>query len=340
MLVRVSSHPTRWGLVPMRTEGTAGQYNTDLFATRVGHVEFVNNYAEPDKKREFLDGQVRFETLAAEAIARGYDKDPEVVEAVKKIVVQKITREEFDKRVRIADVTDADLQTYFDGHKADYDKPEMVRSSVIVVGFGADKVAAKKNAQEAQKRGAEAAKLEDRAFFKDLVVQYSTDESTKRAGGDLRYLEATEFEKTYGADARTWLYGPGADNAVSPLIESKEGFLVFKRTGRKAAITRTFDQVKNQIKNVVYREKRTAAFDAFVEELKTKHGVQVYADKLDKLKVNGPLPAQGDPHAGIPGFPGGGGMGAPPGMGAPRGALGGDDDDDGGANAPEAPAKP
>src|SRR5688572_7929304 len=37
-------------------------------------------YAEPAKKKEFLDSQVRFEVLASEAYARGYDKDPEVME--------------------------------------------------------------------------------------------------------------------------------------------------------------------------------------------------------------------------------------------------------------------
>ena len=67
------------------------------------------------------------------------------------------------------------------------------------------------------------------------------------------------------------------------MLEGKAAWHVLKRTGKRKEITRTFDQVKNQVKNVVFREKRTAAFGGFVDELKQKHGVQVHADKIDKL---------------------------------------------------------
>lgn len=250
-------------------------------------------YTDPEKKKEFLDAQVRFEVLAAEAFARGLDQDPEVLEATKKIIVQKLTREEFDGRVKLQDVTDADLQKYFDEHKADYQKPEMTRVSDIAVAFGADaasKANAKKLAEDVRKKAADKVKLEDRNWFKELAAQHSTDEATKRAGGDLRYLTAAEVEDKLGKEAREWLFGADTLNEVSPVIEGKDAFHVLKRTGKRKEIVRSFDQVKNQIKNVVYREKRTAAFNAFVDELKQKHGVKVYEDKLDKVKVNAQLP--------------------------------------------------
>lgn len=298
-------------------------------------------YTDPEKKKEFLDSQVRFEVLAAEAFARGMDKDPEVLEATKKIIVQKLTRDEFDGRVKLADVTDADLQKYFDEHKADYQKPEMARVSDIAVAFGPDadsKAKAKKTAEEAQKKAADKVKLEDRNWFKELAAQYSTDETTKRAGGDLRYLTAAEAEEKLGKAGSDWLFGGETLNEVSPVLEGKEAFHVLKRTGKRKEITRSFDQVKNQIKNVVYREKRTAAFDSFVNELKQKHGVKVYEDKLDKVKVNAQLPP--------------GGMGSSgPGMGDGHGHAGIDPhqglkmDDDEGAPPPSpspapAPATP
>lgn len=251
-------------------------------------------YADPVKKKEFLDSQVRFEVLAAEAFARGMDKDPEVLEATKKIIVQKLTRDEFDGQVKLQDVADADLQRYFDEHKAEYQKPEMVRASHVAVAFGgpspSDKVAAKKIADEAHKKASNKEALKDRNAFKDLVAAVSTDESTKRAGGDLRYLGAAELEERYGTAARAWLFGGEAINEVSPVIEGKDSWHVFLRTGKRKEITRTFDQVKNQIKNVVFREKRTTAFNKLVDDLKAKHGVTVYEDKLEKVKVNAQLP--------------------------------------------------
>jgi peptidyl-prolyl cis-trans isomerase C len=147
-------------------------------------------YADPEKKKELLDAQVRFEVLAKEAEARGFADDPEVQEAVKKIIVQKLTREEFDGRVQLKDITDAELQAYFEAHEADYQKPEMVRASVVVIPFGgaAEKAAAQKKADDVQKQAADPKKKDDRNYWKDLVTQHSSDEATKPAGGDLRYL--------------------------------------------------------------------------------------------------------------------------------------------------------
>jgi peptidyl-prolyl cis-trans isomerase C len=267
-------------------------------------------YAETDKKKEFLDSQVRFEVLAAEAVARGYDQDPEVQEAVKKIIVQKLTREEFDSRVKMADIGDVDLKAYYDAHKADYDKPEMVRASHIAFAFGADaatKAAAQKLAAQVQKKAAEPSKKDDKNFFRDLAAEHSTDEATKRAGGDLRYLSAADVEERFGPAANAWLFGQGEVNDTSGVIEGKDAFHVFKRTGKRQAIVRTYEQVKNQIKNVVYREKRTEAFNTYITELKTKYGVVVHEDKLSKIKV-APAPALPmddghghgrDPHAGM-----------------------------------------
>lgn len=291
-------------------------------------------YADPEKKKEFLDSQVRFEVLAAEALARGMDQDPEVLEATKKIIVQKLTREEFDGRVKLQEITDAELQKYFDEHQADYQKPEMVRVSDIAVAFGSDKAKAQKTAEEVQKKAADKSKLEDRNYFKELAAQYSTDETSKRAGGDLRYLTAAEVEQKLGAAAKTWAFAAETVNEVSPVFEGADAFHVVKRTGRRKEITRSFDQVKNQIKNVVYREKRTASFNAFVDGLKKKHGATVYEEKLDKVKVNAQLPpgmnlpddghGHGglDPHAGL------------------RGADDDDDNDSAGPPVPGAPSAP
>ncbi len=252
-------------------------------------------YADLDKKKEFLDNQVRFELLAAEAIARGYADDPEVKDAIKKLVVQKLTREEFDGQIKASDVADAELVQYYDAHKLDYDKPEMVRASVLLVAFGADKPAAKKRAEELQKKASDKTKIDDRNFFRELVAQSSTDEASKRAGGDLRYVSKDDVKGKYGDPATQWLFAAETLNDVSPVLETADGYLIVKRTGKRKAITRSFDQVKNQIRNVVFRDKRTAQFNTYVDGLKTKHGVKVYEDKLGLVKVSAEVPSGGMP---------------------------------------------
>lgn len=286
-------------------------------------------YADADKKKEFLENQVRFEVLAAEAFSRGLDKDPEVTEAIKKIIVQRLTRDEFDGRVKLQDVTDAEIQAYFETHTSDFNKPAMARVSIIALPVGSDRAQAKKRADDVQRQAADKAKLADKNWFKELAARHSEDVTSKEAGGDLRYVTAEDVEKKLGPAARQWLFAEQALDAVSPVLEGtidtgarQDVFLVLKRTGWRQEITRGFDQVRNQIRNVVYREKRTASFNAFVESLKTKHGTEVYADKLDRVKVNAQMPPPGagsggadgddDPHSGLAGRPGFGGGGILP----------------------------
>jgi len=265
-------------------------------------------YAEPEKKKELLDGQVRFEVLAAEAKSRGFADDPEVEEAIKKIIVQRLTREEFDGRVQLKDVTDKELETYFNDHKGDYQKPEMVRASFVAITHVAGDADAKKTADDVQKAAADPKKKTDRNAWKDLVTKYSTDEATKPAAGDLRYLSRADALTRFGAPAAEWLFASDEQDAVSGVFAIPDGYAVFKRTGKRKAIERTFDQVKNQIKNVVYREKRTAAFNTFVEDLRKKYDVKTFPEKLDQLKIDvnpAAVNQLDDGHGhGMPGMPG------------------------------------
>lgn len=292
-------------------------------------------YSDPEKKKELLDAEVRFRALAAEARARGFDKDPEVEEAINKIIVQRLTREEFDGRVNLKDVTDAEMLAYFDAHKADYQKPEMVRASFIAL-TQQNRDEGKKLATEAQKAAADPKAKDDRAAWKTLVEKYSTDAESKPAAGDLRYVSREDAVARFGEDAAKWLFGSDEQNEVSPVIATSNGFAVFKRTGKRKAIERTFEQVKNQIKNVVYREKRTAAFNTFVESLETKHGAKKFPDALSSLKID-VTPAM------LNGGDDGHGHGAHGGM-IPGEGLGGEGgngaggDDDGAAGAPSGAA--
>jgi peptidyl-prolyl cis-trans isomerase C len=250
-------------------------------------------YAEPARKAEFLESQVRFEALAAEARSRGYDKDPDIEDAIKKMIVQRLTREEFDSRVKLADVTDAELQAYFTSHQSEYQKPKMARGSVLIVAKGAD---AQKKIDAARVLAADPKKADDRAFFRDIVEKNSTDEATRKEGGDLRYRAEDEIAGLYGKAAAGWLFAKDAPNEVSPIFEHDGKLLFVKRAALRPEVTRSFEQVKNQVKNVVYREKRSAAFDAYVKGLAEKFGAKSFPEKLDLVKVDATPPPGMDAH--------------------------------------------
>src|SRR5204862_2228613 len=90
-------------------------------------------YTSLEQKKEFLDSLVRFEVLAKEAARRGLDRDPEVVRTMKQVMIQKLMREELDVKITADSVPEAEIRKYYDDHRADYVKPDEVRTSAIIV---------------------------------------------------------------------------------------------------------------------------------------------------------------------------------------------------------------
>lgn len=273
---------------------------TDIEARMNAQSPFVRaRFQDAAARREFVDNQVRFEVLAQEAMRRGLHEDEDVQDSLKKILVQKLTRQEFDGRVSLQDITDESLRTYYEEHSAEYNKPEMMRVSHVFLPFGADREAARRDAEKVRTLAADPARREDREAFKELVATYSKDLETQRTGGDLRYLSAAEVEERFGSAAREAIFAAETPFEVLPVVEGKAGYHVFKRMGRRKPIERTFEQVRNQIRNVVYRERRAEAFDAYVEELKQQLGVEIREEAVGRLQVqpgNATLELDGHEH--------------------------------------------
>jgi peptidyl-prolyl cis-trans isomerase C len=274
-------------------------------------------YTSMERKKEFLDNLVRFEVLAAEAKRRGLDQDAEVVRTMKQVMIQKLMKVEFDTRVKPEDVTEEEMKKFYDEHTTEYNKPEEVRVSAIIVK---DKAKAAKVAELAK-----GPKGQDNKAFRDLVTEHSTDDTTKARGGDLRYFAADTTEVPAEVVQAAFKLEKTGD--VAGPIETKDGFYVIKQTGRRKPLVKTYEEVKRQIQNRIYREKRTKAMEDFVSGLKAKAKIVVHDDSLAKVQVDTsgagePAPGEGgmDPH--------GGGM---PGMGEPPQGMPG---------APEAPGAP
>jgi peptidyl-prolyl cis-trans isomerase C len=274
-------------------------------------------YTSLERKREFLDNLVRFEVLAKEAERRGLAKDPEVVRTMKQVMIQKLLKEEFDK-LTLKDVPDADVKKYYDAHPEEFNKPDEVRASLILVK---DQATAKKVLADARMKGV------DNQGYRNLVAEYSTDLPTKERGGDLRYFDKMTKELPREVVEAAFKLQNIGDN--SEPVKTDKGWAVLKLTGKKKAVSRTFDEVKEQIRTKLYREKRQESMEGFVKALRDKAKINIDESKLAKVQIEGlgpgqfpgpglPPPVGGQLHPGAPGVPsatplGPGAPGTPPG---------------------------
>ena len=174
--------------------------------------------------------------------------------------------------------TPQEVQALYEQNKASFSTPEQVRAShILLTTKDKDKAAVRKQAE------AVLAKVKaPGADFAALAKQYSEDGS-KDNGGDLSFF------------SRASDVPPGAPSMVKPfedasfalqvgqisgVVESEYGFHIIKLTDRKAAVTRTFDQVRPQLEDQIKADKARAAAGTKATELASQ--IKTAAD-LDKV---------------------------------------------------------
>lgn len=259
-------------------------------------------YQTADQRKEYVEGMARFELLSAEALKRGLDKDPEVIETAKKIMVQRLIQEEFEKKAG-AKIEDKDVAAYYEKHKSDYVKPEMVRLSHLFIAApkdAANRAEKKAQAEQLQKTAAEAQPMDFQAFGK-LVREASDELRTKPLDGDMRYLSKQELTDLYGTEVASAADGLKEVGQVSGVVETEKGFHILKLQGRQQALNLSVEQVKTQLQSRILYERRTQAFNDFINKLKKEQKYEVKQDALANFQVDMKAPTQ-EPKGPPPGF--------------------------------------
>jgi len=304
-LAACSQGPKKTG--PAVATGNGITITADEFKARLEEQSpFIRaRYSTLERKKEFLDNLVRFEVLAKEAERQGLDKDPEVLNTVRKVMVQKLVQRNFADQAGAKDLPEADLQKYYEDHKDEFQKPKRVRLAAIVFPAPAGSPDRAKKVAAARKALAEvkAAEKTNTLAFAAAVTKYSEDAATKANSGDLNFRSKDELEKAYGKELAEAAFAL-KQNELSGVVETAQGVYVAKVTGVQEEINRPFETVKAQIASKLYREKKTKEFDELVKKLKADANVKVNDAELEKITVAAaPTPPAPGGMPGMPGMP-------------------------------------
>lgn len=231
---------------------------------RVNRSTFQNpSEVTAEKKKEFLEELISNEVLYQEAKTKDYDKHPRV----KMMMVSLLQRDALGTTTDTAAISDAETKKYYDTHHDEYVIPEKVRARRIVIGFGADKAATRKKADEVRKQAA--GKPDD--FGK--VAMESSEGPEKQRQGELGYFPSTGRP---GLDQKIVSTAFGLKNGeVSQVFETSEGWNVVKVENRAPRSERSYEQVKKSIERKLMTERRKSMLDNYIAELKNKAKVQV-----------------------------------------------------------------
>lgn len=253
-------------------------------------------FQSQDAVRALLDRSVRFALLAAEAKRRGYDRSAPVVLSANQSAVQHLIQHDFDDPITLASVPEADVKAYYAAHLGEFVRGEGRRASVVMLGDEASAEALFTKAESLDVRG-----------FRELARAQSLDETNKQRGGDLPYFDAAGK----GFDAPDSAVDPAIAKATFALKEVGETsrpirvgdrFAIIRYSGVRAARDEPLSEVEGRIRQRLWRDRRQAALDARIEQLKQAQHYSVRRELIDAVKLeSGPaLP----PSEGLPsGFP-------------------------------------
>ena len=190
-------------------------------------------------------------------------------------------------------VTEEDAKKYYDENIKQFEQPEQVRVSHILikpeltnpnanpnVDPNEDKAKARANAKE---KAEELLKqLKDGADFAELAKTHSNCPSAPK-GGDLGFFSRGETVPAFENVAFEL-----EDGQISDVVETEYGYHIIKATDHKQASTISFDQVKDDIINQLTQKKQSELADEYIESLKAKANIVYPAGKEPTAEVNNP----------------------------------------------------
>lgn len=247
--------------------------------------------ASEKDKENLLDEMVNFETLYAAALKKGYDRDPKIMENLRRMIAGKLRKEELEPKINAISVTDGEIEKYYKTHTDEFMIPERVRAALTRVAL--PKKASEEKKSELRLRideaRAEALKLDNETkSFGSVAVKYSDDRTTRYRGGNTGWLEPVRKSYRWDKLVLDAIFSLREPGVVSPVIKAPDGYYIAKLMERQESRPQALSKVAGKIRHLLIQEKKRYAERKFYDSMKKKVSVKVYKENLASVELPKP----------------------------------------------------
>ena len=174
-------------------------------------------------------------------------------------------------------VADADAKKFYDSNTKEFEEPETVKASHILILVGKDdsEDVAKQKLEVAKKAAARAKKGED---FPKLAKELSEEPGAKESGGDLGFFPKDQMVPEFSEAAFNQKVGQ-----ISEPVRTQFGWHVIKVTEKKPAGVVPYEQVKKQLLAYLKADKQRKAVQELLKSMR------------DSAKIENTIPAPAAP---------------------------------------------
>jgi peptidyl-prolyl cis-trans isomerase C len=238
--------PDKPAVVPIATvDGKViSKAEYDYYVKQVTQGKPVQLNAE--QRAQVVNELVGMLILATQGAKDNVESDPDVAAALDVNHMHLLADAESRKYLKNQQPSDADLHDEYNSAIAGLDKTEYHAHHILVK----DRALAEQLIK----------KIKGGAKFEDLAKAQSVDTGSKPAGGDLGWFKLDRMVKPFGDALKTLKKG---EMTATP-VETNYGFHIIRLDDTREIAPPPFDQVKDQIANMVIQKK----LKAYVEELK------------------------------------------------------------------------
>jgi peptidyl-prolyl cis-trans isomerase C len=182
------------------------------------------------------------------------------------LAIKKLVDKEISTTIKI---TDQEKKTFYEEHKKEFEQPESVQMSHILITVKPD--ASKEDIAKARKKIEEIlVKVKAGEDFAELAKKNSECPSSTK-GGDLGYVSkgkmVPEFEKA------AFALKPGQ---VSDIVQTQFGFHIIKVGEKKPAQMLTYDKVEQGIERALKNQKSKEWIAGYLDSLKKKSDIKKF----------------------------------------------------------------
>jgi parvulin-like peptidyl-prolyl isomerase len=220
----------------------------------------VSSFIEQKRKEVGAKDMDEFERMLEQSgmSMSGYREDIK-----KQLIIQQLLGYFVDSRITLLS---EEVERYYKEHQKNFSSPEEVTLSEILIPGASTDGNAESLGNEYRDR------LLKGESFAALASQYSKG-PTANKGGSIGTFPVSKLNPQIARAVASVKEGD-----ISSVVKIPEGYAIYRVDERKVSVVRPFDEVKNDIKQILYEQKRQPEYDRFVAQLKEDAYIQIFSE--------------------------------------------------------------
>lgn len=230
---------------------------------------------QPGLKKALVERWVEISLLSLAAKEAKLDQDPGVRAKIQEVTKQILAQAYLEKLLSGVDkVSEEELRSYYEKNKEKFQEPAAIRARHILIEVPQN--ATPEQEREALKKAEELrARLLKGEDFAKLARKYSADPGTKERGGDLGFFTKGQMVKEFEEVA--FSLKPGE---ISRPVRTAFGYHLIKVEEVRAGKQKSFEEVKEKVRQEVIASKEEEALQRALKELQKRYPTKIHEDKL------------------------------------------------------------